>query len=73
MFKKQYIPFSKPHKSKSKSHIEYQIISKRDHERIKNIINEQEKVRTMLNTNLQRRNEFLRSQRIINFQYEKID
>jgi hypothetical protein len=71
MFKKQYIPLLKPPNKKSKTHIEHQVISKRDEERIKNIHNEQHKIRDMLNKSLQYRNDFLRSQRILNFQYEK--
>ena len=61
----------KPPNKKRKSHIEHQVISKRDEERIKNIHNEQHKIRDMLNTSLHYRNDFLRSQRILNFQYEK--
>ena len=33
--------------------------------------NEQHKIRDMLNNSLQYRNDFLRSQRILNFQFEK--
>ena len=61
----------KPPNKKRKSHIEHQVISKRDEERIKNIHNEQLKIRDMLSKSLQYRNDFLRSQRILNFQYEK--
>ena len=48
MFKKQYIPFG-PKKTNVKSSAEYKIISKRDEEKIKNIISEQPKIREMLN------------------------
>lgn len=71
MFKKQYVSLFKPHALKSKSNIEHKVISKRDEEKIKNIIKEQPKVREMINTSLQHRNDFLRSQKIINYQYEK--
>lgn len=71
MFKKQYIPMFTPHSLKRKTHVEHKVISKRDEERIKNVLNEQHKVRDMLNRNLAYRNDFLRSQRIMNFQAEK--
>ena len=71
MFKKEYIPRLKPFNKQSKSHVEHKVITKRDEERIKHIINEQPKVRNMLIENLQYRNDFLRSQRIMNFQFEK--
>ena len=70
MFKKQYIPFG-PKKTNVKSSAEYKIISKRDEEKIKNIISEQPKIREMLNKNLQYRDDFLRSQRIINYNYDQ--
>jgi len=47
------------------------LLSNRDEEKIRNMINEQRKVRDMLNRNLSYRNDFLRAQRIRNFQYEK--
>ena len=47
------------------------MISKRDEERIKNVLKEQHEVREMLNRNLEYRNSFLRSQRIMNYQAEK--
>ena len=71
LFEKQYIPSLKPFNKQNKSHIEHKVITKRDEERIKNIISEQPKMRKMLNENLQYRNDFLRSQRIMNFQFEK--
>ena len=39
--------------------------SKRDKEKVKNMIKEQLKIRDMINTNLKYRNDFLRSQRIM--------
>ena len=51
--------------------MDYKIISKRDEEKIKNIIAEQPKIKEMINRNLQYREDFLRSQRITNYQYEK--
>jgi aspartyl aminopeptidase len=45
--------------------------SKRDEEKVKNMIKEQPKIRDMINTNLQYRNDFLRSQRIISYDLEK--
>jgi len=71
MFKKKYVPMFKPHTQKRKNKIEHQIMSKRDEERIKNVLNEQHKVREMLNRNLAYRNDFSRSQRILNYQAEK--
>jgi len=71
MFKKQCVPIFTPHSLKRTTHIEHKVISKRDEERIKNVLNEQHKVREMLNRNLAYRNDFLRSQRIINYQAEK--
>ena len=71
MFKKQYVPMFTPHSLKRNNHVEHKVISKRDEERIKNMLNEQHKVRDMVNRNLQYRNDFLRSQRIINYQAEK--
>ena len=71
MFKKQYIPMFTPHSLKRKTKAEHKVISKRDEERIKNVLNEQHKVRDMLNRNLAYRNDFLRSQRIMNYQAEK--
>ena len=65
------MPLFVPHNKQNKSHIEHKVISKRDEEKNKNIFNEQHKVREMLNRNLQYRNDFLRSQRILNYQYEK--
>ena len=60
-----------PHSLKRKTNVEHKVISKRDEERIKNVLNEQHKVRDMLNRNLAYRNDFLRSQRIMNYQAEK--
>ena len=60
-----------PHTMKRKSNVEHKVISKRDEETIENMINEQRKVRDMLNRNLSYRNDFLRAQRIRHFQYEK--
>ena len=57
-------------KAGSKS-VEFQITSKRDEERIKNIIREQPKVADMLNSSITRRNNFLKAQRIANYQNEK--
>ena len=71
MFKKQYIPMFTPHSLKRQTNVEHKVISKRDEERIKNELNEQHKVRDMLNRNLAYRNDFLRSQRIMNYQAEK--
>jgi hypothetical protein len=45
--------------------------SKRDEEKVKNMIREQPKIRDMINTNLQYRNDFLRSQRMMNYEMEK--
>ena len=45
--------------------------SKRDEEKVKNMIKEQPKIRDMINTNLQYRNDFLRSQRILNYEMQK--
>ena len=45
--------------------------SKRDEEKVKNMIKEQPKIRDMINTNLQYRNDFLRSQRIMSYEMEK--
>jgi hypothetical protein len=56
---------------KRSNHVEHKVISKRDDERIKNVLNEQHKVREMLNRNLEHRSRFLRSQRIMNYQAEK--
>ena len=52
MFKKQYVPMFTPHALKRKTNVEHKVISKRDEERIKNVLNEQHKVREMLNRNL---------------------
>jgi hypothetical protein len=71
MFKKQYVPMFTPPPLKRSNHVEHKVISKRDEERIKNVLNEQHKVREMLNRNLEYRNSFLRSQRIVNYQAEK--
>ena len=71
LFERRYTPSLKPFNKQIESHIEHKVISKRDEERIKNIISEQPKVRRMLVENLQYRNDFLRSQRIMNFQFEK--
>jgi len=71
MFKKQYVPMLTPNTMKKKTHMEHKVISKRDEERIKNIRNEQHKVIEMLNRNLEYRNNFLRSQRIMNYNAEK--
>jgi hypothetical protein len=71
MFKKQYVPMLTPNTMKKKTHMEHKVISKRDEERIKNIHNEQHKVIEMLNRNLEYRNNFLRSQRIMNYNAEK--
>ena len=71
MFKTQYVPMFTPHSLKRKTNAEHKVISKRDEERIKNVLNEQHKVRDMLNRNLAYRNDFLRSQRIMNYQAEK--
>ena len=71
MFKQEYIPRFKPFNKQNKSHVEHKVITKRDEERIKNIMNEQPKVRKLLIENSQYRNDFLRSQRIMNFQFEK--
>ena len=56
MFKIQYNFLAM--KSKKKSNVEQKIISKRDEEKIKNIIKEQPKIRQMLNANLENRNDF---------------
>ena len=61
----------RPHALKNKSNIEHKVISKRDEEKIKNMIREQPKVREMINRNMQYRDDFLRSQKLINYQYEK--
>ena len=71
MFKKQYVPMFTPPPLKRRTNAEHRVISKRDEERIKNVLNEQHKVREMLNRNLEYRNSFLRSQRIVNYQAEK--
>jgi len=60
-----------PHSLKRKTHVEHKVISKRDEERIKNISREEPKVREMLNRNIEYRDNFLRSQRIMNYQAEK--
>ena len=71
MFKKQYVPMFTPPPLKRKTNAEHKVISKRDEERIKHVLSEQHKVRDMLNRNLEYRNNFLRSQRIMNYQAEK--
>ena len=71
MFKKQYVPMCLPPPLKKRTNVEHKVISKRDEERSKNMLNEQHKVREMLNRNLQYGNDFLRSQRIRNYQAEK--
>ena len=45
--------------------------SKRDEEKVKNMIKEQPKIRDMINTNMQYRNDFLRSQRLMSYDMEK--
>lgn len=71
MIKKEYIPMLAYAHNKPKSNVEHRHISKRDEERIKNMIREQPKVREMLNKNLQYRDDFLRSQKLINYKMEK--
>jgi hypothetical protein len=71
MFKKQYVPMFTPPPLKRRTNAEHKVISKRDEEKLKNVMNEQHKVREMLNRNLEYRNSFLRSQRIMNYQAEK--
>ena len=56
---------------KRRTNAEHKVISKRDEERIKNVLKEQHEVREMLNRSLEYRNSFLRSQRIMNYQAEK--
>jgi hypothetical protein len=56
---------------KRRTNAEHKVISKRDEERMKNVLKEQHEVREMLNRNLEYRNSFLRSQRIMNYQAEK--
>ena len=71
MFRKQYVPMFTPHSLKRKTQIEHKVISKRDEEKIKNIRREESKVREMLNQNIEFRNDFLQSQRSMNYQAEK--
>ena len=71
MFKKQYVPMFTPPPQKRRTHVEHKVISKRDEERIKHVLEEQPKILEMLNRNLEYRNNFLRSQRIMNYQAEK--
>ena len=56
---------------KRRTRVEHKVISTWDEERIKNGLNEQHKVSEMLNRNLEYRNSFLRSQRIVNYQADK--
>ncbi len=71
MFKKQYVPMFLPPPLKKRTNVEHKVITRRDEERIKNMLKEQHKVREMLNRNLTYRNDLLRSQRIRNYQAEK--
>ena len=60
-----------PPPQKRRTHVEHKVISKRDEERIKHVLKEQPKILEMLNRNLEYRNSFLRSQRIMNYKAEK--
>ena len=71
MFKRAYVPMFTPPLLKRRTNAEHKVISKRDEERIKNVLKEQHEVREMLNRSLEYRNSFLRSQRIANYQAEK--
>jgi len=71
MFKKQYVPMFTPPTLKRRTNAEHKVISKRDEERMNNVLKEQHEVREMLNRSLEYRNSFLRSQRIMNYQAEK--
>ena len=71
MFKNQYVPMFLPPPLRKRTNVEHKVITRRDEERIKNMLKEQHKVREMLNRNLAYRNDFLRSQRIRNYQAEK--
>jgi len=71
MFRKQFVPMFTPHSLERKTQIEHKVISKRDEEKIKNIRREESKVREMLNQNIEFKNDFVRSQRIMNYQAEK--
>ena len=71
MFQKRYVPMFTPPPQKRRTHVEHKVISKRDEERIKHVLKEQPKILEMLNRNLDYRNSFLRSQRIMNYQAEK--
>ena len=54
----------------SKSNKEMRVISKRDEERIKSIIREEPKIQKLMHDRVDYRNNFLKSQKLINYSHE---